>query len=133
MKHPKSLMWYNLINDRNHKIALYHMDGGIVCGEQNMQKCDFLYVIYDQDCPTAILVELKGTDIKHAVRQLKASLDRYGKTLKRRICARVVCNSVPRLYNDPAVKNLKKELMSRYQKGTLAIFENSKDERYSEI
>lgn len=76
---------YNLINDKNNKIALYHMDGGIIRDEVSIQRCDFLYVIYDQDCPTAIFVELKGSDINHAVRQVKASIDRYGESLKRRV------------------------------------------------
>lgn len=124
---------YNLVNDRNHEIALFHMDGGIICCEENVQKCDYLYVIYDKDSPTAIFVELKGKDISHAIKQLKASIDKYGTKLKRRICARVICSSVPRLHNDPVVKKFKKELMNQYKKGTLSIFENNKDEKYSDI
>lgn len=123
---------YNLVNDKHYLIALFHMDGGIVRSEKNIPKCDFLYVVYDQACPTAIFVELKGKDIKHAVNQLKASIDRFGKTMKRRICARVVCSSVPRLYNDPIVKKLKKELAGQYN-GTLLIFEKNMDEEYSHI
>ena len=124
---------YNLINDKKFEIALFHMDGGIVCCEENEPKCDYLYIVYDQQCPTAIFVELKGKDIRHAINQLKKSIDRYGLGLKKRICARIVCNSVPRLYNDPLVKNFKKELMKRYKNGTLVIFEKSKDENYSNI
>lgn len=123
---------YNLVNDKNHKIALFHMDGGIICNEVNVQKCDFLYVIYDQDCPTAIFVELKGNDLYHAIRQLKASVDMYGDSLERRICVRIICSSVPRLYNDPLFKNLKKKLRIQYG-GSLAIFEKNKNEKYSEI
>ena len=124
---------YNLINDKNYKIGLFHMDGGIICDELNIQKCDFLYVIYDEDCPTAVFVELKGGDINHAVRQLKESIDMYGASLNRRVCARIICSSVPRLYNDPIVKNLKKELTKRYKGGNLVIFERNKDEKYSDI
>lgn len=124
---------YNLINDKNNQIALLRMDGGIIRDEPSVQKCDFLYVVYDQDCPTAIFVELKGSDINHAVRQLKASIDRYGGILRRRICARIVCSSVPRLYNDPIVKNLKRELMKQYQGGNFTILEKNGDERYSDV
>ncbi|MCM1440620.1 MAG: hypothetical protein NC131_15695 [Roseburia sp.] len=108
------------------------MDGGVVYDEADVKKCDFLYVIYDFDCPTAIFVELKGNDIYHAVKQLKSSIDIYGAKLERRICARIISSSVPRLYNDPIFKNFKKELMKQY-KGTLEIFEKSKDEKYSDI
>lgn len=123
---------YNLLNDRHCKIALFHVDGGLIRDERNVPKCDFLYVVYDQNCPTAIFVELKGKDIKHAINQLRESIDRYGRVLERRICARIVCSSVPRLYNDPIVKNMKKELTSQY-KGTLLIFEKNRKERYSDI
>ena len=113
-------------------IALLHIDGGMIYGETNVSKCDFLYIIYDPDNPTAVFVELKGRDVSHAVQQLKETIDRYGTVLKRRICARIVCSSVPRLHNDPIVKNLRKELMKRYR-GNLIIFEKNKDEKYSDI
>ncbi len=124
---------YNLINDRNCKIALFHMDGGIVRNEKDEQKCDYLYIVHDQKCPTAIFVELKGKNIHHAVEQLRASINRYGTELNRRICARVICSSVPRLYNDPMIKNLKKDLLKQYKKGTLFISEKNMEEKYSNI
>lgn len=123
---------YNIVNDKNCMIALYHVDGGMIYGEANVQKCDFMYLIYDSDNPTVVFVELKGSDIYHAVQQLKETIDRYGAELQRRICARIVCSSVPRLHNDPIVKNLRKELMKRYN-GSLTIFEKNKDEKYSDI
>lgn len=123
---------YNLINDKNQMIALYHVDGGMIFDEENVRKCDFLYIVYDQDNPTAVFVELKGGDIVHAIQQLTSSIALYGTELRRRICARVICSSVPRLYNDPIVKNMKKDLMKKY-KGTLSIYEKNVDERYSTI
>lgn len=123
---------YNLMNDKNYVVALYHMDGGIIRNEPNTYKSDFLYVIYDPDCPTAVLVELKGHDIYRALRQIQADLDRFGDILKRRICARIVCKSVPRLYNDPVFKRIKKDIMKNY-KGTFMIYEMDKDEKYSEL
>lgn len=123
---------YNLLNDKSFTIALYHMDGGMICGEGDILKCDILYVIYDHENPTSIFVELKGKDIRQAVAQLKASIDRYGSVLKRRVCARIVCGSVPRLYNDPIIKNLKKDLANQYN-GSLHIFEKNREERYSDI
>lgn len=45
---------------------------------------------------------------------------------------RIICSAVPRLYNDPSIKSLRKELMKRYN-GTLKIFEKNKDEKYSEL
>ncbi len=108
------------------------MDGGIICNEPNVQKCDYLYVINDSALPTALFVELKGNDIRHAVKQIQASLDMYGEKLNKRICARIICSSVPRMYNDPLFKNLNKKLMKQYN-GNLHIYEKSKDEKYSDI
>lgn len=123
---------YNLVNDRRHVIALFHVDGGMICSEPNTCKCDFLYIIYDPETPTAIFVELKGKDIRHAVRQIEETIDRYGAALQRRVCARIVCNAVPRLYNDPSVQRVRKKLGTQY-KGTLKIFEKGKNENYSEL
>ncbi len=108
------------------------MDGGIIYDESQILKCDFLYIVYDSDCPTAIFVELKGNNLYHAIKQLKASIDMYGSKLNRRICVRIICSSVPRLYNDPIFKNLKKQLIRQYN-GTLEIFERNKEEKYSEL
>ncbi len=123
---------YNLVNDKGYTVILFHVDGGMISGEPDVKKCDFLYVVNDQEKPTAIFVELKGKDIYHAVRQVKETIDRYGTALQRRIYARIVCNAVPRLYNDPSISNLRKELMKRYH-GNLSIFEKNRDEKYSEL
>ncbi len=123
---------YNLINDGGYTISLFHVDGGMISGVQDVQKCDFLYVVFDSECPTAIFVELKGTDIRHAIQQIKETIDRYGTALQRRICARIVCSTVPRLYNDPSVSKLRKELMKHYN-GNLKISEKNMDEKYSEL
>lgn len=123
---------YNLVNEERHMVALYHVDGGIISSEPNVQKCDFVYIVYDTENPTGIFVELKGKDIYHAVRQIKETVDRYGAALQRRICVRIICSAVPRLYNDPSIKSLRKEIAKRYN-GTLKIFEKNKDERYSEL
>ncbi|MCX4338279.1 MAG: hypothetical protein OSJ72_01415 [Lachnospiraceae bacterium] len=123
---------YNLVNDKRFTITLFHVDGGMIFGEPDVKKCDFLYIVDDLEKPTAIFVELKGKDIYQAIRQVKETIDRYGTTLQRRIYARIVCNAVPRLYNDPSISKLRKELMKRYN-GNLNISEKNKDEKYSEL
>lgn len=123
---------YNLVNDKGYIISLFHVDGGMISEEPDIKKCDFLYAVNDLEKPTAIFVELKGKDIYQAVCQIKETVDRYGTVLQRRICARIICNAVPRLYNDPSISKLRKELMKRYN-GNLGIFEKNRDEKYSEL
>lgn len=98
------------------------MDGGIIFNEPNIQKCDYLYVINNSDLSTALFVVLKGNDLRHAAKQIQASLDIYGEKLNKHICARIICSSVPRMHNDPLFKNLNKTLAKRY-KGNLHIYE----------
>lgn len=123
---------YALVNDKECLVTLYHMDGGMIQNEQGIQKCDYLYTIGDEECPTAIFVELKGTDIPHAIAQIRASIGRYGGVLKSRIFARIICKSVPRLYNDPSIRNLKKELRSKYQ-GGMVVTEKNWEDIYSKL
>lgn len=123
---------YELVNDKGCLVTLYHMDGGMIKNEEGIQKCDYLYTIDEKECPTAIFVELKGTDIPHAIAQLRASIGRYEEELKSRIFARIICKSVPRLYNDPSVRNLKKELRNKYQ-GGMVISEKNLEDIYSKL
>lgn len=123
---------YELVNDKGGLVALRHVDGGMIRGEDGIRKCDYLYTVLEEERSTAVFVELKGKDIPHAVNQIRASVDRYGKQLGGRIFARIICKSVPRLYNDPAIRNLKRELRNQYQ-GDMAISENSRSDIYSQL
>ncbi|MCM1103016.1 MAG: hypothetical protein NC409_02825 [Clostridium sp.] len=117
---------YALVNDKGCLVTLYHMDGGMIKDEEGIQKCDYLYTVREEECLTAIFVELKGKDVSHAIAQIRASIDRYGEVLNSRIFARIICKSVPRLYNDPSVRNLKKELRGKYR-GGMVIAEKRED------
>lgn len=123
---------YCLVNDKNCKVALYHMDGGVVSNDEDEPRCDYLYIVFDEQCPTAIFAELKGRNCRHALAQLQASINRFGPCLGRRICARVICKSVPRIHNNSDEIKLKRELRKQYNVN-LAIFENNKEEIYSDI
>lgn len=121
---------YNLINTNLYKIIVYHMDGGIIYNEPNVNKCDYLYGIYDPIHPAIIFVELKGRDIPHALEQIKNSITKFAHCFKgHRIYARIICKSVPRLYNDPSIQNYNKLLRKQYN-GGLIIKETNFDEDY---
>lgn len=121
---------YNLINSQRKDITLYHVDGGIVYNDNNVKKCDYLYIVHDSQCATAIMVELKGKDILGAIEQIEQSVERFGPILKSRVFARIICGSVPRLFNDPSVRRLKKKLINEY-KGNLKLSVKNMDEEYA--
>ena len=53
----------------------YQIDGYVIC-DPSVRKCDFL--LLDDTKKKAYLIEVKGTDIKHAVGQLELSVWVYG-------------------------------------------------------
>lgn len=124
---------YNLINHERFETVVYHVDGGLIKDEQNTVKCDYLYGIGDPEKPSTIFIELKGTDLKHAIKQIKNSVMLFAPSFPgHRIYGRIVSGAVPNMQNDPAIQNLDKELRKRYN-GKLSIFRNSVDERYSKL
>ena len=66
---------YNLVNPQRLPVIVFKMDGGIVRNEQSTPKCDWLYVIANNQNKATVFVELKGKDVKHALEQIKASMD----------------------------------------------------------
>ena len=60
-----------------YEVRQYRLDGNIV---KNMMCCDFL--LLNDSCMNAYYIELKGSDIAHAVEQLEAGLHIFKEGLK---------------------------------------------------
>jgi hypothetical protein len=64
---------------KNHVIS-YKMDGGIISTDKTVPvgtvKCDYLMVIDSPD-KEAVLIELKGVEVRKALEQINATLDLY--------------------------------------------------------
>lgn len=73
------------------RVTQYKIDGGIVC--DTSIRCDFL--VMNDDRRDAYLIELKGSDIEHALDQLEATAHRFQNELRgycikyRLVCSRV--------------------------------------------
>lgn len=78
---PKEKREYRLLNKKAKEIVIYKIDGGLVKGNSCL-KCD--YAIYTED-NWLFLIELKGTDIDHALKQLNSTID----ILLKRPCIKV--------------------------------------------
>lgn len=94
--------------------VLYQVDGVII---KEGGKCDKLILVHTGDDGakeqwTEIFVELKGTDVRHALEQLIASaknpIFKHGSNTERR--ARVVATNFPANNANPDVEKLKKQL-----------------------
>lgn len=130
---------YTLINTSRKCITSYKMDGGIIVEDKHVpngtNKCDYLYIIYADDSHDAILIELKGTDLSKALKQLQNTLTLFPNVF--RTCAHVhgrivVTSTLPNLRARPEYVNLAKKLERTYH-GTLKIAERQFSEKDTEL
>lgn len=117
---------YTANNSQCKEVAVYHTDDG---QHQNNKRCDYAIYIFDeenseQDDDRVIFVELKGSNIEHAIKQIDSTLQAYitdHNLNPCRIDARVVATRVrnPKYYSTIA-RRLKQKL-NKYGKGTFEV------------
>lgn len=125
-----------------HEVMMLHIDGGVITNPEagSVDKCDFVLWIREgnrrgRKKDTAILIELKGKDIRHAVRQVTETLHQPEFSAAWDNCARVygriVCASVPRIRSTDEIMDAKEEFLTRG--GNLRIKEESYIEEYKAL
>ena len=116
-----------------------HVDGGIIDKDDSRSRCDFALFLNDhcdEGKGRAIFIELKGSDTKKALKQLKETMqmDEFKDIHRdyRKAYGRIVCSSsVPRIQNTGEYMDLK-EYLKRHG-GNLKTKEFSFIEHYAEI
>ena len=84
-----------LINQSGSDVYKYHIDGDIV-KRKDVQKCDYIVEVNTSNCLMAFVIELKGSDTKKAIEQIKSTMNIFKDELKGyKLCPRVVINKVP--------------------------------------
>ena len=103
---------YTYVNTRGLDVLNYRMDGGVIKQDgtvpQGTVKCDHVIVVKDAS-PLAVFVELKGTDVSHALEQISETMKRESALVKSsaRVYARIVMTgSVPKIQTTKAYKDL---------------------------
>lgn len=103
---------YILENTRKRHVVAYKMDGGIIVLDKTVPegicKCDYLYAIEDLE-NTVVLIELKGVDVAHAIKQIRGTLTQFKDVFRnfQHVYGRiVVTSSVPDLKASPDYVNL---------------------------
>nr|WP_300816380.1 hypothetical protein [uncultured Acetatifactor sp.] len=125
-----------------HEVMMLHIDGGAITNPEacTVDKCDYALWVKDglqrdRKKDTAILIELKGKDVRHAVRQVMETLHQPEFCAAWRECARVygriVCTSVPRIRSNDEIMEAKEEFLMRG--GNLVIKEESYIDVYKEL
>lgn len=98
LREPGENRTYKLHNKSEKEIVVYKIDGGLI-NDENVLKCD--NGIYTEN-DWMFLIELKGTDLSHALDQINSTIDillkRPNKKVKK-LNARIVLSkvSVPRI------------------------------------
>lgn len=92
----------------------FHVDG-CLCTDQHRKKCDYAFLIENNN--QYCFVELKGSDVKGAIKQLFNTIDLFHQALRvNKKCIRfstyVVSSSYPR--EDTAVRNARARLLQEY-------------------
>jgi hypothetical protein len=103
---------YRLQNTKKKKICKIKIDNALI-KDNSTKKCDFLFLLCDKHI---ILVELKGSDMIKAIRQINSTIIFLGDKLKdNSVSARIVLSrfNVPRIENNPDFLKLKKLLRSK--------------------
>lgn len=126
-----------------HEVILLHIDGGVISNpEASMaNKCDYAILVREgtsraEKKMTAFLVELKGKQVDHALKQLKATLHQTEfKPLWEscnRVFGRIVCtSSVPRIRRTDAYIATAEEFLERG--GNLKMEEGAFEEEYRNV
>ena len=111
---------YRYENKSGNHLAKYKVDGGLIA--DNDKKCDFLLLNCEQK--KAFFIELKGSDISRAIKQVTRSIDFLQSRLKGfDVFARIVLrrDNTTKLSIDNKVKKLQekvKALNGNLKKGT---------------
>lgn len=60
-----------------YKIYKYKIDGDIVSSSDSELRCDYIVEVDRDVKKDAFLIELKGSDVEHAIEQIKSTISRY--------------------------------------------------------
>lgn len=110
---------YRLEFDRRRSCVAFQVDGDIV---KRGNKCDFLVLAREESKSgeekwKAVFIELKGTDVKHALIQLDASMSNplfnHASTSERH--ARIVAKSFPSSKSNPKFEKAKRDFKTKHK------------------
>lgn len=129
---------YILENTMKNYVILYKMDSGIILDDKSVPqetcKCDYLFAINSME-RIAVLVELKGVDVPHSLKQIDGTLSQFKDFFSsfEHVYGRViVASSTPNIKASPAYVNLVKRFRNTYG-GNLSIAERQLEEKDIEL
>ena len=106
----------------------YGVDGYIIKGTET-DKCDKIVFAQSKDRLLSIFVELKGSDVAHAIKQLEATITHplFSKNTGNKIFARIVSRKMPSNAGNSVVVKAKNRFRSKYNCELLCIKSGNPD------
>lgn len=99
---------HRALNQDGDDVFQFKIDGDIIPSSSREQRCD--YLLENQTKTTAYLIELKGSDVNHAVDQIRATIDKFRRILSGyKICPRIVYKNNSHVVYSSKVRLLKKD------------------------
>ena len=113
-------------NDHSYDVFQYRIDGDIIPPSTGEARCDYLVEIKNSETKcSAYLIELKGTDLNHAIDQIEATLKTFSNKLREYdVFLRIVYRSNTHAVNSPKAMKFKKKYGKRQRIGTNVIEES---------
>lgn len=108
--------------------AAYAVDGNIIKGT-GTDKCDKVVFTQSTDLLTSIFVELKGSDVAHAIKQLEATINHplFSNNRTGKIVARIVSRKMPANAGNSVVVKAKNRFRAKYNCELLCIKSGNPD------
>lgn len=101
----------HIIDNRKSKYCIYKykIDGDIVTSQTD-SKCDYIVEIDTDNESIAFIIELKGSDVSHAIDQIKSTLGIFKEKLRGyKIRPRIICSSRVHSINSSKIRKFKEE------------------------
>lgn len=125
---------YAIDNIDKNLVTLYKVDGGMIVVDKSVpvgqKKCDYLFCVEKKQMSIVILVELKGTQVRTALKQVEATYDLYKDffdSFSVVLCRIIVTNSTPKINTSPEYISLQRKI--KKANGSIVI----QEKEYKEV
>lgn len=110
-----------LKNPTGKDVYKYHVDGDIV-KEGTVQRCDYIVEVNESNSLVAFVIELKGSDLTKAIRQIESTITKFKRELRGyNILPRVVIHKVSTHYINSSVYRNFKKLYPHFKIGSFLL------------
>lgn len=87
---------YQLQNPAKKQINKYIIDDCVLANLENDKKCDYLFLVENNKHRDGYFIELKGSDVPRAIKQINNSINLLRSNIEGNIYGRIICTKFPK-------------------------------------